>query len=379
MKFILIGNYKLDAQESMERFTLSLHHNLRKLGHNVEVIRPFVIFGNSNKPGNIGLNKWLGYLDKFLIFTLYLFLLRLRKSNNTIFHICDHSNATYLSILPKNRTGITCHDVLAIEGALGLGDAHCKASLTGRILQKTILHYLQKFKYLQAVSAYSMQHLIQLCPKLIQQPEGWKVIYNGFNADFQPIQVSAARAILKNNKRDIRKPFLFHIGSDLPRKNRKMLVYMMDQLKKDWDGQIVFAGKSLTNNIRDLILEKDLEDRVIEIHNPDHTELLALYSLCEAFVFPSFSEGFGWPLIEAQACGAPVISSRNKPLPEVGGNAAIYCDPEKPDEFVAAFKELNAVNSSKEALIKNGFDNIKRFENRRLTKQFLKMYADVFV
>ena len=73
-----------------------------------------------------------------------------------------------------------------------------------------------------------------------------------------------------------------------------------------------------------------LRDRVIELTNITNEDLRALYSKATALLFPSLREGFGWPIIEAQACGCPVFTSDRVPMTEVGGDAAIYLDPTDP-------------------------------------------------
>src|SRR5690606_20806251 len=105
-----------------------------------------------------------------------------------------------------------------------------------------------------------------------------------------------------------------------------------------------------------------LEKRIISIVRPDHNIIVALFSACKAFIFPSLSEGFGWPLIEAQACGAPVVSSNLNPMPEVSGGAAIHVDSTNPELFAEAFLKLED-DVFRRNLIEKGFENIQKFAN----------------
>ncbi len=127
--------------------------------------------------------------------------------------------------------------------------------------------------------------------------------------------------------------FLLHVGSAFPRKNRKILIDMVAALGKSWDGKICYAGETIEDELLDYAESMGVGERIISIVKPSHELLRALYSGCEAFMFPSFSEGFGWPAIEAQACGAPVIASNLAPMPEVSGEAALFADPYKPAGF----------------------------------------------
>src|SRR4051812_8571498 len=139
MQIKLIGNYRPDRQESMIRFAQMLQAGLIRAGHQTEIWWPTVILGRFAKSTNAGIGKWLGYLDKWVFFPLVLkWRLLTIGRDKILFHVCDHSNSPYLKHLPLQRTGITCHDVIAIRGGLGYADAYCDASKMGKILQRWI-------------------------------------------------------------------------------------------------------------------------------------------------------------------------------------------------------------------------------------------------
>jgi glycosyltransferase involved in cell wall biosynthesis len=106
---------------------------------------------------------------------------------------------------------------------------------------------------------------------------------------------------------------------------------------------------------------------------PDN-EIAAIYQQAEAFVFPSFWEGFGLPGLEAMALGLPVISARASCLPEIYGEAALYFDPEKVDELAAAIKKVMKDKKIREDLIKKGFTQVKKYSWQNLAKQTLEVY-----
>ncbi|HSI68649.1 MAG TPA: glycosyltransferase family 1 protein [Gillisia sp.] len=375
MKIILIGNYAGDRQESMSRYSTALRDNLIKNEVEVEIIKPISFFAPHNKITTHGIHKWLGYIDKYIVFSIILrikVLQELKKKEDVFFHICDHSNSMYLNMLPNNRSGITCHDVLAIQGALGFEGTYCSASRTGKILQNWILKNLKKARILSAVSHNTMDHLVQLCGNVNGVNTNWRVIHNSFNSNFFPMDKSESKKLLKtiNFPRD---PFILHVGSALPRKNRSLLLKMVNALGDKWKGNICFAGAPLEEELSKIIKNMDIGNRVTSVPRPDHHTLVALYSSCEAFIFPSFSEGFGWPLIEAQACGAPILASSIPTSHEIGGEAAIYADPNNPEEFADAFMKI-IQTKKKEELISLGFENCKRFDNQKLTKDFIELY-----
>ena len=378
MKIILIGNYSLDNQQSMERFALMLSEGFKNSGVATKIWRPVVFFGRKSLNPYQGFGKYLGYFDKWLLFPLILKLRLLKHANNkdVIFHICDHSNAPYLKFLPKDKTIITCHDVLAIRGAFGYKDAYCPASGMGVMLQKWILKNLSQSQNLVSVSHFTLSQLKELCKDKKINSKNWVVIHNAFNAAFQPVPKAACKQILKDTPLNGHLPFILHVGSGLQRKNRKLLLDMLLSLGDRWNGLICYAGGALDTELINYAKALGLEDRVVSVVGPNHTTLVALYSASDAFIFPSLSEGFGWPLIEAQACGTPVIASNLEPMPEVSGGTAIHVPPLDPHLFAEAFLDLQT-DSFRTQLIQKGFENIKRFSNDIMIKRYLKIYSNM--
>ena len=371
MQIILIGNYPPDRQESMQRFACMLEHGFQRAGYPAKLWLPPAFFGSKAKITNSGAGKWLGYVDKWILFPL---LLRLRlflnaSQTDTYFHICDHSNAPYLNHLPINRTSITCHDVLAIRAGLGYEDSHVTASRLGRKLQSFIFKSLKKANKLAAVSQFTLD---QLCELTNTQRNGWRVIHNSFNAEFYPMPAAEASTILDQASFNFTVPFLLHVGSSLPRKNRRLLLDMIFLLGDKWQGNICFAGEAVEPELAQHAITLGLQERVVSIVGPSHMVLVALYSTCTAFIFPSYSEGFGWPVIEAQACGAPVIASSVAPMPEVSGGAALHADPSDAQSFAEALLTLQQ-SSTRASLIQQGFINSRRFEPSHMIRAYLDL------
>ncbi|MDT9189897.1 MAG: glycosyltransferase, partial [Limnospira sp. PMC 894.15] len=103
----------------------------------------------------------------------------------------------------------------------------------------------------------------------------------------------------------------------------------------------------------------------------DNEDLRALYSAAIALLFPSLQEGFGWPIIEAQACGCPVFTSHIPPMTEVGGDVAIYIDPKNPQESATKILDsLNIIKPDPQPL----FDNAKRFTTEKMINEYIGLY-----
>jgi glycosyltransferase involved in cell wall biosynthesis len=375
MQIILIGNYPPDRQESMQRFAQMLDTGFRQAGFATTVWLPKVFFGALARHTDVGLGKWLGYLDKWVLFPLILrWRLRGKQADNCCFHICDHSNSPYLSYLPANQTGITCHDVLAIRGGLGHADAYVGASRLGKLLQTWILSNLSRAERLAAVSHFTLNQLRELATPAAASLYDWRVIHNAFNANFWPMPATQSWSKLHAVSLSPDTPFLLHVGSDLPRKNRALLLDMVAALGSRWAGTICFAGAALDSALLAHAAVLNLQSRIVSVVSPDHETLVALYSSCAAFVFPSYSEGFGWPVIEAQACGAPVLASNVAPMPEVSGGAALHASPDDAQAFADNFLQL-LDTSVRQATIEQGFGNCHRFEPAVMIDAYLNLLS----
>ena len=360
----------------MIRFADLLAKGLRERGLTVEIISPRPKLLGKNFNPNKGLGKWLGYVDKWILFpmTLRRFIQKREHefANRVSYHICDHSNAPYLAHLPRARTAITCHDVLAIRGAMGYTDAYCSASRTGKILQRWILKHLSNSQRLACVSQLTLDQLCEIAA--IKNPRaGWKVVHNAFNADFRELPKNEAMEILRQKGIVLPQPFLLHVGSNLPRKNRALLLQLFKSGNQPWPGHVCFAGEPMDAGLTETAQTIGILDRTHSVPKPDHTTLCALYSLAHAFIFPSFSEGFGWPLIEAQACGTPVIASHLKPLPEVSGGAALFADPHDATSFASALELLNN-ETVRESFVEKGKKNIARFDVRQMVEKYIQLH-----
>lgn len=106
-------------------------------------------------------------------------------------------------------------------------------------------------------------------------------------------------------------------------------------------------------------------------------ELPALYALSTVFLYPSLRESFGIPMLEAMACGIPVITSNTSSMPEVGGDAALFIDPYKPEEITQAMNKLLIDKSLRETLILRGFENARKFSWRAMAENVLSLYQEL--
>ena len=375
LHIVLIANYRKDHQRSMILFMQMLKDGYTQQGHQVTIWYPTLFFGALAGNTLSGIGKWLAYLDKYLIFPLVMRLRCLQsayRAANTRFHICDHSNAVYIDHLPKNTTLITCHDVLAIKGAFGDKSAFCDASKAGVILQKWILRSLLKAHKIATVSQTTLNQLKELSNGKSLPNAQWQVVLNAFNEPFYELPKEEALHIIDAAGLHLDVGFVLHVGSDLPRKNRKLLVKLLNQVKNEWYGSLVLAGQAPDPVLNQLIKYYGLENRVVSVVNPDFKLLQALYSTCDAFVFPSYTEGFGWPVIEAMACGACVIASNHPAIMEVGADAALYAEPDNVHQFAAHFHDVLTADVQTQLRAKAKI-NCLRFDKTQMINNYIQL------
>ena len=200
------------------------------------------------------------------------------------------------------------------------------------------------------------------------------VIPNPLNGNFRPApenEVNAVREICKFAPED---EYLLQVGAAAWYKNRLGVIRIMGELRKSprfSKVKLVFAGSPLDSDLR-----KKAEElgEVIEYVWPSDEQLRALYSGALALLYPSLEEGFGWPVVEAQACGCPVITSARSPMKEVSGGAAILIDPE--DAAGAAATILARIRETA-WLREAGLANIKNYSMDTTKERYLDVYREI--
>ena len=367
---LLIGNYPLDRQQSMQRFTLMMLQGLVAAGVPAEVAAPAPILGKLFGGGNF-VGKWLAYIDKFILFPRQL---RKRLAQRpAIIHICDHSNAMYASDVDRMPVVVTCHDLIAIRSALG-EELHCPVSFTGKMLQRWILRSLRRADIVVSVSNATRDDAERLVSRNRPSPK-LEVIHNGLNYPYRKLPQAEALGRLKNIS-GLTLPFVLHVGSNLPRKNRDGVLRIFARTKSNWDAQLVFAGDLLDSEQLSLARRLEIADRVVQIGDASNELLETLYSCATALLFPSLSEGFGWPIIEAQACGCPVVCSNLPPMPETAGDAGLFHDVADEAGFADDLLRLHdPVERARWS--EKGLRNVERFSTQKMISRYVDVYRSM--
>jgi glycosyltransferase involved in cell wall biosynthesis len=370
MKILLVGNYPPDRQQSMLRFAELMQRELTARGHEVMLLQPQRVLGTAEK--TLGPRKWLAYLDKFLLFPR---TLRKAARAHDITHICDHSNAMYTRNLRGLPHLVTCHDVLAIKSALGEIPQNT-VSGTGRRLQAWILAGLKAARYIVCDSEISRQDMLRVTGR---PPATSELIYLSLNYNYSPMQPEEALTRLDALGFDARKPYFMHVGGgmDFWYKNRPGILRIYKRLYEllpDMAPQFLFIGGELEPETLAYLESVGLRDKAFYLGGISNEDLRAAYSLSEGLIYPSLQEGFGWPVLEAQACGCAVFASNRAPMTELGADAAVYFDPEDTDAAAGIVVESLG---KRPQMREGGLRNVKRFTVDKMIDQYVAAYAKV--
>lgn len=197
---------------------------------------------------------------------------------------------------------------------------------------------VKKFDIVVAVSENTKRDLIELC---MVPEEKIKVIHSGIEESFKKISIDASKRNKLQKKYKLPRNYILYLGTIEPRKNVDGIIKAYELYRKNnkIDIKLVIAGANgwKSSKIFKTWNNSEYKDDIIFLGFVDREDKIFLYNLAKVFVYPSFYEGFGFPPLEAIACGVPVITSNVSSLPEVSGRDAIYVDPYKVNEISHAF------------------------------------------
>jgi glycosyltransferase involved in cell wall biosynthesis len=364
-RILLVGNYPPDQQHSMLRYSGWLKEILNKRGFEAELLQPIALFGKLARPDHRA-QKLLGHLDKFLVFP---FMLLARAGRYDLVHICDHTNAPYRLFARGLPIAITCHDMIGVKGMLGEFDRP-RPRWSGRLLQKQVLSSLEKIKFVCCVSESTSEDLERLAPSADRQCQ---VILNPV-IGFSPMASDEVEHQLRSAGINPDVPFFLSIGNNVWHKNRLGILRIFAEILKRpqfSDMQLICAGAPLSSELERVTSELAIAPRVKQVVSPSDFLVRALYNRAASLLFVSHSEGFGWPIIEAQACGCPVVTSNREPMISVAGEPAVLVDPALPADAARIIADRwEWMKSQSDASVKNA----SRFSEARATDNYVAFF-----
>ena len=210
--------------------------------------------------------------------------------------------------------------------------------------------------------------------------ERMTVVHNGVGDHFVPIDTTWAQAEVAR-RFGIHGPYLLYTGKLESRKNIVRLLEAFKAFREETRDPVTLAlaGRRtpMSEGIDEALDRLCLRDAVAELGHLDIAELPLLYSAATMFVFPSLWEGFGIPVIEAMACGTPVLTSNLSSLPEVAGDAAVLVDPYKVDDIAGGILRLWRDGDLRDQLRQRGLARTSSFSWDETARKTMAVYRDV--
>ncbi|EMM93263.1 glycosyltransferase, group 1 family protein [Leptospira interrogans serovar Zanoni str. LT2156] len=269
-----------------------------------------------------------------------------------------------------NKSIVTIHDIIPFR----MKEFH--SNFVKRIYMQIVFRLIRSFsKKIVSVSKYTANDLESA---FNFSKDKMKLIYNGIDHSvFYPATSTEKKNFLK--KYNLKEGYLLSVGIG---KGHKNLNLVLDVLKSLWNSKILktkWALGGASGKIPDYLQSfvTGYEDQIVPMKKLPLEELRCLYSCADLFIFPSKYEGFGFPPLEAQACGCPVISSNSTVMPEILQNSVFYFSPENPAELENLLKDFLKNRNSIKKMIPKGKKNSTRFSWEKAAFETLEVYKNL--
>jgi glycosyltransferase involved in cell wall biosynthesis len=252
--------------------------------------------------------------------------LTLKRPKADYYHIADHSYAHLALLFPRDRVGVYCHDIDAFRALDPSSKAPRSRVLLSQLLLQGLRHARVVFHSTLAVREEILQHRLVPAARLVHAPYGVAAEFLQAHPNEPPIR-----------------PYLLHVGSCIPRKNIELLLQVFAAaLVRDPELTLVQVGGRWTDAQREYIEGQQLDAHVTQRRGISRGELAKLYGGAALVLVPSLAEGFGLPIIEALACGTPVIASDIAVLREVGFQGVHFCSLTSVDDWARTVEKARA-------------------------------------
>lgn len=282
-----------------------------------------------------------------------------------------------IPVFYKGKFVVTIHDLI---------HQHFQTRQTSTL--NPFLHAIKKLGYKKVFSAAVKNSSKIIVPSEFvknQLEKEWSIKKEKIEVTYEGVDEEMIKITKEVGEKDFekvaekfkfKKPYLFYVGNAQPHKNLKKLLEAFTILNEKFPELSLVLSGSENYFWEKVKKESHIGGVIFTGYIPDR-EMVTLYKNAEAFIMPSLEEGFGIPVLEAMACGCPVISSNKGSLPEIAGDGALYFDPK--DESNMADKISQVLNDSKlkEELIKKGEKIYQQFSWEKMAKQTLKLYQSV--
>ncbi|MEI8048021.1 MAG: glycosyltransferase family 1 protein [Bacteroidota bacterium] len=276
---------------------------------------------------------------------------------------------------------VTLHDIIYMESSYAkiLTGSATPYQKFGNVYRKMVVpKIVKKSQKIITVSHFEKNRIGEFFG--MKGDKRLTAVYNGVSEHFKPV---TDKAELKRVKEKYHLPdkYFFFLGNTDPKKNTKgTLKAFSDFIKRSGsEHHLVMLDYDRTelDKLLEEIGDKGLINRIVLTGYVVNTDLPSIYCQSDVFLYPSLRESFGIPMLEAMACGVPVITSNTSSMPEVAGTAAFIIDPFKPEEITEAIIKILADKILRDDLIKKGFEQAVKFSWRAMAQSVLEIYREI--
>jgi glycosyltransferase involved in cell wall biosynthesis len=290
----------------------------------------------------------------------------IRKENLDIYHGLSHE-LPYGIEKENVRTVVTMHDLIFLKNP-ELFPFFDRYSFKKK--------YIHSCKIADRVIAVSQQTKDDIIEYIGIEEEKIDVVYQGCNPLFYTVasddqkKKTAIKYGLPDN-------YMLIVGAIEKRKNHELILKAMHRLKNTLPLVIIGRPSAYKHELIELIKKFSLDTKVIFPENVETAELPVIYQSATLFIYPSLFEGFGIPILEALACGIPVITSKGSCFAETGGNAAYYVDSSDADELADAIAKITDDSGLRKDMITKGFKHAELFSDKSIAHNLSTVYSRV--
>ncbi len=275
-----------------------------------------------------------------------------------------------LPLPTKGKKIVTVYDIFFLDFP-ELADKEARRSFAQRMKSA-----MERADGIVTISRFTARQIME---RFGTERERIKIVYPGIDRSFWE-NVEQKRLEQTKAAYDLPSDFLLFVGASEQRKNLLNLLEALTIIHARYRkiALLLIGPKGRDfKNVRAKIQELELSSWVMMVGYTNDKELKNFYWLSSAFIYPSLWEGFGIPLLEAMACGIPVVTSQTSALPETGGEAVVYCDPKDPEDIAEKAIRVLEDNSLREKLISAGKRRIQSFGWENAAYEALRFYESV--
>lgn len=203
-----------------------------------------------------------------------------------------------------------------------------------------------------------------------------EVVYQGCDKSFGVLSSTEEKESIRR-KYNLPDKFILNVGSIEERKNLLLLVKALQYVDKDISLIALGRPTSYSTQVKQYIQDNNLSSRVVFLHNIPFSELPTIYQCASLFVYPSFFEGFGIPILEALTSGVPVIGATGSCLEEAGGPGSLYVNPTDEKELAEKIQLVLSSSDLSQQMINAGKKYIRNFSDQVLAKRLMEIYQEL--